>query len=141
MKDTLLISLIVWVALANWGKVWPLSKGDQYYRNLQKWYLLANKGEWDQAKGLEKYLNFQDIEDFSKKNKNDELTKRLNEISIRGNKNADDWMETAVLLFRLGKKDQAFKAIENAYKLDPIRDDISKIYFTYRNSLLPLRQP
>ena len=56
-------------------------------------------------------------------------------------KNADDWMEIAVLNYRLNKRDEAFKAIEKAYNLDPIREDISKIYFTYRTSLQHLQLP
>ena len=135
MKDTVLISLLLWIMATNIGKIWPISYGERYFQNLQKWYLLANKGEWDKAKEIEKYLKTADIENFSKKNKADELTKRLSEINMRGQKNADDWMEIAVLLNKLNKKDEAYVAIENAYKLDPIREDISSIYFTYRTSL------
>lgn len=140
MKKTLLISLLIWMLVINVGKVWPISYGDRYYRTLQKWYMLANKGEWEKAKALEKYLKAADIEDFSKKNKVEELTRRLDKITAKEQKNADDWMETAVLLYRLNKKDDAYKAIENAHKLDPIREDISKVFFTYRTSQQPLQQ-
>jgi len=136
MKETLLVSLLIWVIVINAGKIFPTSRGEIYYRNLQKWYLMANKGEWEKAKKIEKYLKTVDIENFSKKNKAEELTKRLGEISKKGLKTADDWMEIAVLLYRLNKKDDSRKAIENAYKLDPIREDISKVYFTYQNYLL-----
>jgi asparaginyl-tRNA synthetase len=74
------------------------------------------------------------------KNKVEELTRRLDKITAKEQKNADDWMETAVLLYRLNKKDDAYKAIENAHKLDPIREDISKVFFTYRTSQQPLQQ-
>lgn len=141
MKDTVLISLLIWVIVINVAKIFPTSRGEVYYRNLQKWYLLANKGEWEKAKIFEKYLKKADVENFSKKNKVEELTKRLGEISKKGMKTADDWMEIAVLLYRLNKRDETYKAIENAYKLDPIREDISKIYFIYRNSLLLQSQP
>jgi len=141
MKDTVLISLLVWIVIMNMGKIWPSSKGEQYYRNLQKWYMMANKGEWDKAKRIEKYLNPVDIKSFSNKNRTEELTKRLGEISSKVTKNADDWMESAVLQYKLGKKDEAYIAIENAYKLDPIREDISKIYFTYRTSQQLLQLP
>ncbi|HWS48444.1 MAG TPA: hypothetical protein VN174_00155 [Candidatus Methanoperedens sp.] len=134
MKDTFLISFLIWIIVANIGKVLPISKGERYYRNLQKWYMLANEGQWEKAKRLEMKLDFGDIENFSKKNKNEELEKRLSILKTKNEKNADDWMEIGVLQYRLNRKDFAFEAIENAYKLDPIREDISKIYFTYRIS-------
>jgi len=136
MRETVLISLLLWIMVINVGKIWPISRGEKYYQNLKKWYLLANKGEWEKAKLIEGKLKTEDIESFIKKNKTEELKKRLNELTIKNQKNADDWMEIAVLLYRLDKKDEAYKAIESAYKLDPIREDISSIYFTYRTSLL-----
>lgn len=140
MKDTLLFSMLFWIIVANVGKIWPISKGDQYYQNLQKWYLAANKGDWKKADVIGMKLQEVDIQDFSKKNKADELLIRLNLLDTKTSKNPDEWMESAVLLYRLNKKSEAFKAIETAHKLDPIREDISKIYFTYQTSLLPPRQ-
>jgi tetratricopeptide (TPR) repeat protein len=136
MKESVLISLLIWIIVINLGKLWPTSRGEVYYRNLQKWYLLANRGDWEKAKRIEKKLTSADIEVFSKKNKTEELEKRLGVLEAREQKNADDWMEIAVLFYRLNKRDEAFGAIENAYKLDPIREDISKIYFTYQTYLL-----
>ena len=141
MKDTVLISLLIWIIATNIGKVFPTSRGERYYRNLQKWYLLANNGQWEKAKKIEKYLKYSDIENFSKKNRAEELAKKLGEINIKGQKTADDWMESAVLLYKLNQKDEAYKAIENAYKMDPIREDVSKIYFTYRTSLQQIQLP
>jgi len=141
MKDTVLISLLIWIIIANVVKIWPISYGERYYRNLQKWYLLINKGDLEKAKIVEKRLNIIDIENFSKKNKIEELQKRLGVLETKNEKNADDWMEIAVLLYRLNQREQAYRAIESAYKLDPIREDISKIYFTYRTSLLHPQLP
>jgi len=134
MKDTILISLLIWIIVINAGKVWPTSRGERYYRNLQKWYLLANNGEWEKAKKIENKLKSGDIDNFKKGNEKEELEKRFQILDSRGQKNADDWMEIAVLYYRLGKKDEAFKAITKAHNLDPIREDISKIYFTYQTS-------
>ncbi|HBP51541.1 MAG: hypothetical protein US68_C0010G0049 [Candidatus Shapirobacteria bacterium GW2011_GWE1_38_10] len=140
MKESVLISLLIWIIAINLGKIWPISKGEIYYRNLQKWYLLVNKGEWERAKRIEKKLEITDIENYNKKNKSEELEKRLLTLETKKMKNADDWMETAVLFYRLGKREDAFEAIKNAYMLDPIREDISKIYFTYQSSLLHPQQ-
>lgn len=135
------MTLLIWIIAINIGKIWPLSVGERYYRNLQKWYLLANKGEWEKAKVIEKELKSADIQDFKKKNETEELKIKLKVLENKNIKNADDWMEIAVLNYKLNKRDEAFKAIEKAYNLDPIREDISKIYFTYQTSLQHLQLP
>lgn len=132
MKETVFVSLLIWIITINIGKVWPTSWGERYYQNLQRWYMLANKGEWDKANTIENKLKSGDIDNFKKENEKEELEKRLQILESRDQKNADDWMEIAVLLYRLNQKDDAYKAIEKAHNLDPIREDISKIYFTYR---------
>jgi tetratricopeptide (TPR) repeat protein len=132
MKETVFISLLIWIITINIGKVWPISRGERYYQNLQRWYMLANKGEWDRAKRIESRLKNEDVDNFKKQNEKEELEKRFQILNLRDQKNADDWMEIAVLLYRLNQKDDAYKAIERAHNLDPIREDISKIYFTYR---------
>jgi len=141
MKKIFFISLLIWVMLINIGKIWPISKGEKYYLNLQKWYLLANEGKWEKAKKIENKIRSEDIENYVKENKDEELKKRLNAIIVKKEKNADDWMEIASLYYRLNNREKAFEAIESAYNLDPIREDVSKIYFTFRSSLLPTRQP
>lgn len=141
MKENLFISLLIWIILINIGKIWPISKGEIYYRNLQKWYLLVNNNKWEKAKKIENDLKPADTEYFSKKNKAEQLGKRLTILETRNPKNADDWMEIAVLYYKLNKRDEAYKAIERAHNLDPIREDISKIYFTYQNSLMRLQLP
>ena len=141
MKKMFFISFLIWIILINIGKIWPISKGERYYQNLQKWYLLANKGDWEKAKKIEEKIKPEDIENFIKENKEEQLKKRLNEIIVKKEKNADDWMEVSVLYYRLNNKEKAFEAIESAYNLDPIREDVSKIYFTFRPSPAPLRQP
>ena len=140
MKEVGLISILVWILAINIGRLFPISKGERYYQNLQKWYLLANMGKWEEAGGLENKIVMEDIEEYKKQNKVEELKKRLNEITIKREKKSDDWMELAVLFYKLNERDRAFKAIENAYKLDPIREDISKIYFTYQTSFLQPRK-
>ena len=133
MKSVFLTTILIWITMVNVGKIFPLSRGERYYRRLQGWYLLANKGEWGRAKKIENKIKTHDIDNFIKKNKIEELKKRVNEITLKNEKNADDWMELAVILFRLNKNDKALEAIESAHRMDPIREDISKIYFTYLN--------
>ena len=134
MKETVLISLLIWIIVINMGKIWPESQGEKYYRNLQRWYMLANRGDWDKAKKIENKLKSEDIDNFKKENEKEELEKRFQILDSREQKNADDLMEIAVILSKLNEKEGAYKAIESAHNLDPIREDISKIYFTYQNS-------
>lgn len=142
MKKIFFTSLLIWIILINIGKIWPISKGEKYYLNLQKWYLLANKGDWEKAKKIEEKIKPEDIENFIKENKEEQLKKRLNEIIVKKEKNADDWMEISVIYSRLNNQEKEFEAIKSAYELDPIREDVSKIYFTFRSSLpQPTRQP
>jgi len=142
MKKIFFVSLLIWIMFINIGKIWPISKGERYYQNLQKWYLLANKGDWEKAKKIEEKIKPEDIENFIKENKEEQLKKRLNEIIVKKEKNADDWMEISVIYSRLNNQEKEFEAIKSAYELDPIREDVSKIYFTFRSSLpQPTRQP
>jgi len=141
MKKIFFVSLLIWTILINTQKIWPISKGERYYQNLQKWYLLANKGDWQEAKKIESKLKREDVENFIKENKEEELKRKLNQIIIKKMKNADDWMEIAVIYYRLKNQEKAFEAIESAYHLDPIREDISKNYFTFRPSPTPPGQP
>ena len=136
MKRVLFISLSIWILLINIGKIWPISAGERYYQRLQKWYVLANRGEWQEADKLALKLKSEDIVYFTQKNNEEQLKERLNELTIRATKNADDWMEIAIINYRLNQKEEAFKAIEKAHKMDPIREDVSKIYFTYQTSLI-----
>lgn len=134
MKEVLFVSLSIWIFLVNIVKIWPISRGDRYYQRLQKWYILADKNQWAEAQKIAKNLRNEDIADFTQKNNEVQLKKRLNELTVKSMKNADDWMEIAIIDYRLNLKDEAYKAITSAYKLDPIREDISKIYFTFRTS-------
>ena len=142
MKKIFFISFLIWIILINIGKIWPISRGEKYYLNLQKWYLLASKGDWEKAKKIETKIKNEDIENFIKENKEEELKRKLNQIIIKKEKNADDWMEISVIYSRLNNQEKEFEAIKSAYELDPIREDVSKIYFTFRSSLpQPTRQP
>lgn len=79
---------------------------------------------------MEKGLDTADTEWYKNRNKAEDLKKRLNELSVKNNKSADDWMEMASIQSRLQKTDEAKVSVKKAYELDPIRSDIEKIYFS-----------
>lgn len=107
-----------------------LSAGDRYVNRLNKWYSLALENKWDEARKLENKLDLADLKWFKEKYKAENLKKRLNELTIKANKSADDWMEIAQIQGGLGNKVAQKQAIDTAHKLDPIRSDIEKIYFS-----------
>jgi len=122
--------ILIWLTIINLLWVFPISAGDKYQNHLEKWYWLVSEGKWDEAQKLEKNINPQDILWFKEKNKTEELKKTLNEMTVKNDKFADDWMKIAYIQKRLGKNDEMKESIEKAYKLDPIRKDIEKIYFS-----------
>lgn len=103
--------------------------GDRYVNRLNKWYELGLSGKWDEASRLEKSLDSADIAWFKEKYRPENLKKQLNEMTIKVNKNADDWMIIAQIQNGLNNKDAEKQAIKNARDMDPIRADIEKIYF------------
>jgi len=104
--------------------------------------MLAKRGDWEKAGKLENKIKAEDTGYYKKNNKSEELKKRLNELTVMEQKNAEEWMETALIFYKLGKKEEVYEAISKAHEIDPIREDINKIYFTYRTSFLqPLRLP
>ena len=107
-----------------------LSAGDRYVVKLNKWYSLALNNKWTEATKLEKNLDQADLKWFKEKYKTENLKKRLNELTIKFNKNADDWMSIAQIQSGLGDKNAEKQAIKTAHELDPIRADIEKVYFS-----------
>ncbi|MFA7301412.1 MAG: hypothetical protein WC069_03815 [Candidatus Shapirobacteria bacterium] len=125
MKITLLIGL----TLIN--LLWSInfSAGDRYVAKLNRWYELAMENKWSQAASLEKSIDPADILWFKEKYKAENLKKRLNELMIKDNKSADDWMVIAQIQSGINKEEMK-RAIERAHQIDPIRLDIEKIYFS-----------
>jgi hypothetical protein len=124
------VVLLVFLTMINLLWVFPLSKGDQYINRLQEWYWLAGNGQWQKAEKLENKLNQTDILWFKEKNRSDELKKELNQLTVRSNKTANDWMKIAFIQKRLQKTVEAKESVKKAYEIDPIRKDIEKVYFS-----------
>ncbi len=97
---------------------------------LNKWYSLALENNWNEANKLEKDLDQADLKWFKDKYKSENLKNRLNQLTIKTNKSADDWMEIAQIQNSLNNQIEQKQALKNAYDLDPIRADIEKIYYS-----------
>lgn len=51
-------------------------------------------------------------------------------LLIKENKTVEDWLELAKIQSSLGQKQEALDSISEAKKMDPIRNDIEKLYFS-----------
>lgn len=105
------------------------SRGDAYYSLLQKYYALGNTGNWSEADQIAKKLDPADIATYRSVHHPDELKKKINSLVLQPKKTAEDWLELARIQSILGKKDDAFQSITQAHRLDPIRDDITQLYY------------
>lgn len=107
-----------------------LSVGDRYVARLNKWYELALDNKWSTATKLEKKLDQADLKWFKDKYKTENLKKQLNELTVKTNKSADDWIRIAKIQSGLNDKNAEKQAVKIAHELDPIRSDIEKVYFS-----------
>lgn len=124
------IAILVGLTLFNLCLSINLSAGDRYVARLNKWYELALENNWIEAQRVEKQLDQADIKWFKDKYKTENLKKRLNQLTVKAIKSADDWMEIAQIQSGLNNKEAAKQAIKTAHELDPIRMDIEKAYFS-----------
>lgn len=123
------IAILVTLTLINLYFSVNLSAGDRYVARLNNWYSLAVDGNWDEAKKLENKIDSADIAWFTEKYRPENLKKQLNELTVKTNKNADNWMKIAQIQTGLGNKSAEKEAIKTAYEMDPIRKDIEKMYY------------
>lgn len=132
MKQIWVMTILIWLLIVGILRVYPLSRGDKYFAKLQKWYWALENSQWEKAKTMEKDLNKEDTDAFAKENENSELQRRLAQSKSKLNKTADDWAEISVILYKLGQYQESAEAAAAAYKIDSIREDVSRLYFSSR---------
>lgn len=111
--------------------IFSLSKGDNYYYKLRRWYFYVGNLNWQKASSLESELNLNDIAYYKSKYAPQSIIKRLDDLYRQNDFTIDDYLEIAKLEALMDNNKSAYSAIEKAYKLDPLRTDIEKIYFTF----------
>jgi hypothetical protein len=121
--------VIIFLIFLCFLKMPSLSVGDRYYRRLSQWYLFAQKGDWVNAAKLESKLDYTDISAYKTTHDPSELKKYVNNLMVKPNKSVEDWLELSRIQSLLGKTDAAGKSLSQAKALDPIRDDISQMYY------------
>jgi len=106
------------------------NNGQSYFGRLNLWYLFVQNGDWNSALALEPKLDKVDINDYKITHQPQELQKNLDFLSKKNNKIADDWVEISRVQSMLGNIEESKNAIKKAYQIDPIRDDISKLFYS-----------
>ncbi|MBP9817637.1 hypothetical protein KBC75_02670 [Candidatus Shapirobacteria bacterium] len=106
-----------------------LNTGTRYYGHLQLWYYFASHGDWVTANKLALSLDPADTLVYRLAHDPQEIRKNINNLVVKPSKSADDWVELSRVQFILGKTDDAKASLTKAYTLDPIRSDISTLYY------------
>ncbi|MEI8067602.1 MAG: hypothetical protein WCG91_01450 [Candidatus Shapirobacteria bacterium] len=109
--------------------LFSLNSGQSYFGSLSLWRLLAQNNDWERAQVLESKIDKVDINDYKVSHQPQELKKSLSLLTKKINKTADDWIEIARIQSILGNIEESKIATQKAYQADPIRDDISKLYY------------
>jgi len=106
-----------------------LSAGDNYYYRLRMWYLFAADNDWETANNIALKLDPVDTENYRLAHDPAELKKNLNRLVFKTNKTAQDWLELGRVQYIIGKIDDAKNSFSQAHHLDPVNNDISRLYF------------
>ena len=104
--------------------------GDNYFGRLNLWRLLVQNNDWINAAKLESRLNETEINDYKFKYQPSELQKKIDLLNSKTNKSVEDYVELARIQLLLGQKQNSFESIKKARQLDPIRDDIGRLYYS-----------
>jgi cytochrome c-type biogenesis protein CcmH/NrfG len=105
------------------------NKGESYLGRLNLWHMLVQSGDWETAAKLENQIDPLDISTHKNSYQPSELNKNLSLLLGKKEKSADDWIEIAKFYSLLGDMESAKKAVNQAHQIDPIREDITKLYY------------
>ena len=86
-------------------------------------------GDWATADKLGSRLDSVDISHYRSLHHPDELKKVINSLVIAPRKQVEDWLELARIQAILDKSSDSLDSLTKAHELDPIRDDITALYY------------
>jgi len=110
-------------------QLFSLNKGDNYSGRLNLWRLLVQNNDWSNATKLESRLNDTEINDYKFKHQPSELQKKIDYLNQKNDKSIEEYIELARIQLLLGQKLESLESIKKARQLDPIRDDIDRLYY------------
>ena len=106
------------------------NKGDSYSGRLNFWRLLVQNNDWLEASKLEDNLNQTETVDYKFQNQPDQIKQRISLINQKSSKTTEDYLQLAKLYSLINQPDNSFESIKIARQLDPIRDDIDRLYYS-----------
>ncbi len=110
--------------------LFSLNKGDNYSGRLNLWRLLVQNNDWINASKLESMLSETEINDYKFNYQPSELQKKVDLLNNKNNKSVEDYLEIARVQLLLGQKQNSLESIKKARQLDPVRDDIDRLYYS-----------
>lgn len=110
--------------------LFSLNKGDSYSGRLNLWRLLVQNNDWVNAAKLEDDLKQSEISDYKFNYQPTELQKKADYLNNKKEKSVEDYVELSRVQLLLGQKQSSIESIKKARQLDPIRDDIDRLYYS-----------
>jgi len=111
-------------------QLFNLNHGDSYAGRLNLWRLLVQNNDWINAAKLEPKLNQSEINDYKCNYQPSELQKKIDYINSKSDKSVEDYVELARIQLLLNQKQNSLASIQKARQLDPIRDDVDRLYYS-----------
>ncbi len=110
--------------------LFSLNQGDSYSGRLNLWRLLVQNNDWVNAAKLENNLNPSEISDYKFNYQPTELQKKADYLNNKKEKSVEDYIELSRVQLLLGQKQDSIESIKKARQLDPIRDDVDRLYYS-----------
>lgn len=111
-------------------QLFSLNQGDNYSGRLNLWRLLVQNNDWANAAKLESNLNPSEINEYKFNYQPSEIQKKIDYLNNKPEKSVEDYLELARVQLLLGQKQNSFESIKKARQLDPIRDDVDRLYYS-----------
>jgi len=106
------------------------NQGDSYSGRLNLWRLLVQDNDWLNAAKLEPELNQSEIGDYKFNYQPSEIQKKIDYLNNKKDKLVEDYIELSRLQLLLGQKQSSLDSIKKARQLDPVRDDVDRLYYS-----------
>jgi len=106
-----------------------LSKGRSYFATLTLFSHLLQSGDYQKADKLLPLLDPLDTQIYLDLYYPDAISRKLDTLLAQETKSPDDYLAISQLYLRLGDSSSSLRFLEAAHNADPIRDDISALYF------------
>jgi hypothetical protein len=110
--------------------LFSLNRGESYFGRLNFWRLLVQNNDWVNAAKLESRLSSSEISDYKFNYQPVELEKKESLLNSKEEKSVEDFIELARIQLLLDKKSNSLDNIQKARQLDPLRDDIDRLYYS-----------